>query len=116
MAAIARDEPATLILNVRNGDTVAALPPDAVVEIPVTVDGRGLHPHRVTPPDLHQSGLMQQVKAVERLTIGAAVTGSRTEAVKAFALHPLVDSAGIARRLLDGYIARIPEVARALGG
>ncbi|WP_067467998.1 6-phospho-beta-glucosidase [Actinomadura macra] len=111
MAAISRNEPATMILNVRNGSTVTALPADAVVEVPVTVDANGIHPLVLDQPDLHQTGLMQQVKAVERLTIGAALTGSRTDAVKAFALHPLVDSVSVGRRLLDGYIDRIPEVA-----
>lgn len=38
MAAISRNERATMILNVRNGTTIAALPADAVVEVPVTVD------------------------------------------------------------------------------
>ncbi|MFI0373927.1 6-phospho-beta-glucosidase [Actinomadura sp. 1N219] len=111
MAAIARDEPATMILNVRNGTTVAALPPDAVVEVPVRVDADGVHPLPLTQPGLHQTGLMQQVKAVERLTIRAALTGSRPDAAKAFALHPLVDSVSVGRRLLDGYVTRIPEVA-----
>ncbi|MFD0686235.1 6-phospho-beta-glucosidase [Actinomadura fibrosa] len=111
MGAISRNERATMILNVRNGSTVAALPPDAVVEVPVTVDANGVHPLVLDQPDLHQTGLMQQVKAVERLTISAALTGSRTDAAKAFGLHPLVDSAAVGRRLLDGYIDRIPEVA-----
>ncbi|TDD69565.1 6-phospho-beta-glucosidase [Actinomadura darangshiensis] len=111
MAAISRGEPATMILNVRNGPTVAALPPDAVVEVPVTVDAGGIRPHALDQPDLHQAGLMQQVKAVERLTVEAAVTGSPAAAAKAFALHPLVDSARVGRLLLDGYIDRIPEVA-----
>ena len=47
---------------------------------------------------------MQQVKAVERLTIEAALTGSRDAALQAFALHPLVDSVTVARDLLSGYI------------
>ncbi|MCW2916049.1 MAG: 6-phospho-beta-glucosidase [Actinomycetia bacterium] len=111
MAAISRNERATMILNVRNGSTVTALPQDAVVEVPVMVDANGAHPLTVTQPDLHQSGLMQQVKAVEQLTISAALTGSRTDAVKAFSLHPLVDSVTVGRQLLDGYIDRIPEVA-----
>lgn len=112
MGAISRNEPATMILNVRNGSTVTALPPGAVVEVPVTVDAEGVHPLALAvQPDLHQTGMMQQVKAVERLTIGAALTGSRADAVKAFALHPLVDSVSVGRRLLDGYIDRIPEVA-----
>jgi 6-phospho-beta-glucosidase len=57
---------------------------------------------------------MQQVKAVERHAIAAAITGSRTEALLAFALHPLVDSVSVARDLLAGYIDSIPEVAEVL--
>jgi 6-phospho-beta-glucosidase len=82
-----------------------------VVEVPTLIDGRGVRPLPVTQPGLAELGLMQQVKAVERHTITAALTGSRSEAVQAFALHPLVDSVSVARQLLDGYIARIPEVA-----
>ncbi|MGI5329302.1 6-phospho-beta-glucosidase [Actinomadura nitritigenes] len=116
MAAISRNEPATMILNVRNGTTVRALPEDAVVEVPVLVDAGGVHPLALAQPDLHQAGLMQQVKAVERLTISAARTGSRAEAAKAFGLHPLVDSVSVGRLLLDGYAARIPEVAAVFAG
>jgi 6-phospho-beta-glucosidase len=116
MAAISRNERATMILNVRNGTTVSALPHDAVVEVPVTVDANGVHPLTITQPGLHQAGLMQQVKAVERLTISAATTGSRSDALKAFSLHPLVDSVTVGRRLLDGYIDRIPEVAAVFEG
>jgi 6-phospho-beta-glucosidase len=60
--------------------------------------------------------LMQQVKAVERFTIEAATTGSPDAALKAFALHPLVDSVTVARDLLRGYVEALPEVAAALRG
>jgi len=59
---------------------------------------------------------MQQVKAVERHVIAAATTGDRGEAVRAFALHPLVDSVSTARALVAGYIERIPEIARVFAG
>lgn len=114
MGAISRNERATMILNVRNRGTIAALPDDAVVEVPTVVDANGVHPLSTEQPDLHQIGLMSQVKAVERHTISAALTGSKSEAVTAVALHPLVDSVNIARRLVDGYIERIPEVASVL--
>lgn len=114
MAAVARGERGSMILNVGNGGTVAGLPADAVVEVPVTVDADGAHPHPVPPPELWQLGLMQRVKAVERATIEAATTGSRSVALRAFALHPLVGSVPVARRLLSGYLAAIPEVAAAL--
>jgi 6-phospho-beta-glucosidase len=115
MAALARDEESTIILDVRNGSTVAGLDADAVIEVPTLVDGSGTHPLSVSPPDLHQMGLMQQVKAVERLTIEAATTGSPDAALKAFALHPLVDSVNVARDLLRGYADAFPEIARLLG-
>ncbi len=116
MRAIAHDEQATMILNVTNGSTVAALPADAVVEVPVMVGRTGPAPLPLTPPDLHQLGLMAQVKAAERLTIEAAVTGSTDAAEQAFALHPLVDSVTTARSLLRAYRERIPEVDAVFAG
>jgi 6-phospho-beta-glucosidase len=115
MTAISRDERRTMILNVRNRGTIDGLPDDAVVEVPAMVDANGVHPLTLdTQPDLHQLGLMQQVKAVERHTISAATTGSMAEALKAFALHPLVDSVSVARELLAGYVAANPDLAKAL--
>jgi 6-phospho-beta-glucosidase len=114
MAAITRNERTTMILNVRNQTTLAGLPADAVVEVPTMVDANGVHPLTTDQPSLDQIGLMQQVKAVERHAIAAAITGSRAEALLAFALHPLVDSVSVARDLLTGYIDGIPEVAEVL--
>jgi 6-phospho-beta-glucosidase len=103
-----------MILNVRNGSAVAGLPPEAVVEIPCVVDGGGVRPLATKPLPGPFLGLVQQVKAVEQLTIEAAVTGSADLALQAFASHPLVDSVSVARLLLDGYRARIPELAAVL--
>ncbi|KQX50920.1 MULTISPECIES: 6-phospho-beta-glucosidase [unclassified Streptomyces] len=105
MRAIARGERATLILNVRNGTTLAALDADAVIEVPCFVDANGAHPVEVSPLPYHAVGLVTAVKAVEREVLAAAESGSRATAVKAFALHPLVDSVAVARRLLEGYAA-----------
>jgi 6-phospho-beta-glucosidase len=109
MAAIARDEPARLILNVRNGGAVLGLPDDAVVEVPCRVDASGPVPVTVSPLPGHALGLVQQVKAVDELVIRAAVEQSRSLAVQAFALHPLVDSVTVARELLTAYETRLPE-------
>jgi 6-phospho-beta-glucosidase len=111
MAAIARDERSTLILDVRNGGAIDGLDADAVVEVPCLVDANGAHPLATSKPDLDQLGLMQQVKAVERFAIEAATTGSAAAALKAFALHPLVDSVAVARDLLRGYAEAFPELA-----
>ncbi|MEO7754544.1 MAG: 6-phospho-beta-glucosidase [Terracoccus sp.] len=110
MAAIARDEPSTAILNVRNGATVLGLPADAVVEVPCHVDAAGPVPRPVTPLPGHALGLAQQVKAVDELIIAAVLERSESRAVEAFALHPLVDSVTVARQLLAGYRERIPTL------
>ena len=114
MAALATGLPSTMILNVRNGDTVPGLPPEAVIEVPCTADGTGIHPHRIAPVGGHMLGLMQSVKAVEQLTIEAAVNRSATLAWKAISLHPLVDSVAVGRDLLERYRQQIPGVGAAL--
>ncbi|GAA3510064.1 6-phospho-beta-glucosidase [Streptosporangium album] len=116
MAAIARGESTTMILNVRNGTAVPGLPAEAVVEIPCVVNGSGIRPLATRPLPGRFLGLVEQVKAVEQTTIAAALSGSSRLAIEAFALHPLVDSVSTARKLLDGYRARIPELATVLHG
>ncbi|MEU3097868.1 6-phospho-beta-glucosidase [Streptomyces sp. NPDC006967] len=111
MRAIARDERTTLILNVRNRGTLAALDAEAVIEVPCLVDANGAHPVSVDPLPGHATGLVCAVKAVEHEVLAAARSGSRETAVKAFALHPLVDSVNVARRLVDGYTAAHPGLA-----
>lgn len=111
MRAVARDERTTLILNVPNRGTLAALDAEAVIEVPCTVDASGARPVAVGPLPAHATGLVVSVKAVEREVLAAAASGSRATAVKAFALHPLVDSVNVARRLVDGYRAVHPQLA-----
>ncbi|GEB59714.1 6-phospho-beta-glucosidase [Streptomyces gardneri] len=111
MRAVARNERTTLILNVRNGSTLAALDADAVIEVPCFVDANGAHPVSVSPLPYHAVGLVTAVKAVEREVLVAVESGSRATAVKAFALHPLVDSVSVARRLVENYTAEHPGLA-----
>ncbi|MGW2236751.1 6-phospho-beta-glucosidase [Streptomyces sp. NPDC001759] len=111
MRAIARDERTTLILNVRNRTTLSVLDSEAVIEVPCLVDANGAHPVAVDPLPGHATGLVCAVKAVEREVLAAAESGSRATAAKAFALHPLVDSVNVARRLVEGYTAVHPGLA-----
>lgn len=108
MRALLRDEPAELILNVRNDGAVPQLPADAVVEIPARVTGRGAEALAVRAPTPHQLGLMSLVSGVEQDVIAAVVHGDRALALRAFALHPLIDSGHTAQRLLRGYEKAFP--------
>ncbi|MGI5347646.1 6-phospho-beta-glucosidase [Streptomyces sp. CA-250714] len=107
MLAIARNERTTLILNVRNRGAVPGVDADAVVEVPCLVDAGGARPLATGPVAPDQLGLMLQLKAVERSAIEAATDMSPRAALRALALHPLVDSVHAAERVL--------ETARPLG-
>lgn len=111
MAAIAGEERSVHILDVRNRCALPGLDADAVVEVPCVVDGNGAHPVATGPVAEHQLGMMQLMKSVERETIAAALDGSRERALRAFALHPMVDSVGTARALLAGYLRAVPALS-----
>ncbi|NSC24893.1 6-phospho-beta-glucosidase [Streptomyces albus subsp. chlorinus] len=100
MRAIARNERTTLILNVRNQGAVPGMDDDAVVEVPSLIDAGGARPLATGPVAPDQLGLMLQVKAVERAAIDAALEASPASALRALALHPLVDSVHAAERVL----------------
>ncbi|WP_199548243.1 6-phospho-beta-glucosidase [Streptomyces sp. N35] len=101
MRALSSGAGARLILNVRNNGTVPELPADAVVETVCEVDTSGARPLPCAPLGAAELGLMLQLKAVERAAIEAAVFKDRDAALRALALHPLVDSPAVARRILE---------------
>ncbi|MEC4017595.1 6-phospho-beta-glucosidase [Streptomyces sp. H27-D2] len=101
MRAISRNERTTLILNVANRNAVPGLDAEAVVEVPCLVDAGGARPLATGAVAPDQLGLMLSLKAVERSAIEAAASGSRDAALRALALHPLVDSVRVAGRILD---------------
>ncbi|ROQ60454.1 6-phospho-beta-glucosidase [Rathayibacter sp. PhB152] len=111
MRGIAHDQSARLILNVPNRGVLDLLDDEAVVEVPCIVDATGAHPVPGSSiPDFGR-GLVTSVKYVERQTIEAALSGSRAAAVRALAHHPLIDSVGIARALLEDATATFGELA-----
>jgi 6-phospho-beta-glucosidase len=116
MDAIATDARALLICNTANRSALPFLPDDAVVEVPAVVGAAGPRPLAVGErlPD-HARALIQSIKAVERATIEASLTGSNALAIKALALHPLVPSVTKAREIFAGYRARFPELERRFG-
>ena len=108
--AIATDARALRILNVANRSALPFLDALAVVEVPCVVGRAGAHPVAVGDVPDHARALVETVKAVERATIEAALTGSSALAVKALALHPLVPSVTTARQIFADYRARLPEL------
>src|SRR5262249_28299597 len=99
LRALAGGPPATLVLNVPDRGALAGLARAAVVEAPCRGDTHGAHPLVTASLPDHAQALTAAIKAVERTTIEAALAGSRSAALRAFALRPLVDSVAAARHL-----------------
>jgi 6-phospho-beta-glucosidase len=108
--AISADQGAVRILNVANRSALPFLDASAVVEVPCLVGAAGARPLAIGPVPDHARALIESVKAVERVTIEAALTGSTALAVKALALHPLVPSVETARAIFAGYRERLPAL------
>ncbi len=109
--AIALDRRRVQILNTANRSSLPFLDAGAVVEVPCVVGRAGAQPLAVGDVPGHARALVESVKEVERLTIRAALSRSSELAVKALALHPLVPSVNVARRIFEAYVARQPELA-----
>ncbi len=92
------------VVNVRNDGSVPDLPDDAVVEILARIDRGGAHPIPLAPLAPEMLGLVEHVKAYERLAVQAAMTGDRTIALKALMTNPLVRDYRTAAPLLDALL------------
>ncbi len=114
MRAIAHDERTSVVLNVANRGALAGLDDEAFVEIGCRVAASGPVASPVSPLPLHALGLVQSVKAAERVVVEAACAGSRSLAVKALALHPLVDSLTTADQIVSTQLEHVPELRRVL--
>lgn len=104
------------VVDVRNQGALPELPDDAVVEVPARVgkDGATVQPLPGLPPEM--LGLVQQVKAYERLAVRAAIDGDRSAALKALLANPLVGRYRVAAPLLDALLeanrAHLPRFFR----
>jgi 6-phospho-beta-glucosidase len=104
-----------MILDVPNRSSLPFLDEEAIVEVPCIVSKGGVVPAAIGTVPLHAQGLILSVRAAERAAVEAALSGSRTLAIKALAMHPLVPSVEVATRILDGYIAGQPILVERYG-
>jgi 6-phospho-beta-glucosidase len=105
MTAAIRRRKAHLIVNVPNRGAIPGLLDTDVVEVTCSADEGGARSLAQGPmPDV-ALGLVQRIKAFERLTVDAAVEGSRDAALRALLVHPLVGTYPLARSILDDYLS-----------
>ena len=103
MRGIVRDTGAVIPLNGANRGNFPFLRDEDIVEVPAVVDRNGPRALHVSPVPEHCASLMTRVKDYERATIGAALSGSRDDRLRALRLNPLA-----------GPEARQPALADAL--
>lgn len=90
-----------LAINVPNKGLIDNLPQDLVVEVPATVDKKGIHGVKLGLLPKGIAGLLNNQVAVHDLCIEAALTGSKELALQALLVDPVVDSVRGAEQTLD---------------
>ena len=79
--------------------------PYTVVEVPATVDAKGVHGKALGRLPRGFAGLLNNQVAVDDLTVEAVLQGSRELALQALLVDPLVDSVVAAERTLDAILS-----------
>lgn len=89
--SLANDVNDIQVVNVKNNGTLDFLDDDDVIEAPCIIGKDGAKPIKVENFDnRHIIGLVRVVKAYEKYTVEAAVTGNEDAAIKGLLIHPLV--------------------------
>jgi len=104
MTALRQSEPTQIVLNVANQGAIDDLAADDVVELPCLIDRHGPRPVESGPLPETVRGLVLAVKEYERLTIRAAIEGSRDLAKLALMVYPLVGQWERANRMIEALI------------
>ena len=100
--AIENDRNEYHVVNVKNSGCLPFLEDSDVIEAKCLLNRNGAKPVPVkNMNNLYIKGLMQAVKAYEKLTVNAAISGSRPDALAALMVHPLIGDFPKARAALD---------------
>ena len=101
MDAVFNDRKEVWPVNVPNHGAIADFPDDLVVEVPGYADKNGVAPLAQGHMPRHLVGLVKMLGEYQALAAEAAWCGTRTDAVRALASHPLVFSLSKAEAVYD---------------
>lgn len=103
--AIENDKNEYHVVNVKNNGAIPFMADDDVVEVKCVVNRKGAEPVLIKNlGNPYITGMIQSVKAYEKLAVRAAVNGSRTDAIAALMVHPLIGDYRKAKAALDEMI------------
>jgi 6-phospho-beta-glucosidase len=113
MDAIYNDRKEILYVNMPNNGSIPDFPADRVVEMTGYLDRNGVTPLMQGPLPRQVSGLVKMLGEYQALAAEAAWSGTRKDAVRALASHPLVFSLHKAEAIYDelaaAHRAYLPE-------
>jgi len=101
IAAIYGNKDTQIVVSTKNDGAVPDLPADCVVEVTAYVGAQGARNVAFGELPTAEKGWLQVMKAMELLTIEAAVTGDYRTALQAFTINPLIRSGNTAKRIMD---------------
>jgi 6-phospho-beta-glucosidase len=101
MDAVFNDRKEVWPVNVPGRGALPDFPDDLVVEVPGYVDRHGIQPIAQGHMPRHVVGLVKMLGEYQALAAEAAWSGTRQEAIRALASHPLVFSLPLAERIYD---------------
>ncbi|MDT2756512.1 6-phospho-beta-glucosidase [Enterococcus asini] len=101
IASIYANKETQIVVSTKNEGAVPDLPADCVVEVTAYVGAQGARNVAFGKLPTAEKGWLQVMKAMELLTIEAAVTGDYGTALQAFTLNPLVTSGATGKRVMD---------------
>jgi 6-phospho-beta-glucosidase len=104
MNALCGDEPKRIIVNTRNQGSISEIEPNDIVEVSCQIGSDTITPEPCGTLPEAVRGLVLAVKAYERATIEAALSGSRLAARKAMLLYPAIGEWEPSKELLEQLI------------
>lgn len=101
IASIYANKETQIVVSTRNDGAVPDLPADCTVEVTAYIGAQGARNVAFGELPVAESGWLKVMKAMELLTIEAAVTGDYGTALQAFTINPLVRSGETAKKIMD---------------
>lgn len=101
ISSIYNDKQNIMVVSTRNNGALTDLPDDVAVEVSSVMTATGPKPLAFGKMNAAARGYVQLMKAMEELSIEAAITGDYGAALQAFTINPLVPGGTIAKNLLD---------------
>lgn len=109
ITSIYNDKRTVMTVSTKNNGTITDLPVDSAVEVTCILTGKGPIPYNFGSFHPKERGLLQLMKAMEQLTIAAAVTGDTGTLIQAFTMNPLITSGDTAKKVMDELLAAHKE-------